>query len=246
VERTMKLMVGMMVSGFLAGCGGSSTVVGPSGIPGPGPAGSPGPGPNIESDVDVPGSGILATESRDVSGFSRVTLAGVGHLIIEHGAVEALEISADDNILPLFTAEVYGDELVIGTVGKTFSSAHKPVFRLTVAELDALSVTGAAAAEVRGLDTQRFAIRIDGAAAVTAAGRADEQDVFISGVASYDARALDARAVHLDVSGVCGVMVRAREILDGWVGGQSTVEYLGSPTVNVNVTEGGAVSPAGE
>jgi hypothetical protein len=242
----MKLMAGMVAMGLLAGCGGSNTVVGPSVIPGPGPAGTPGPGANIGGDVDVQGSGILATESRDVDSFSRVRLAGVGHLIIEHGAMEALEITADDNILELFTAEVYGDELVIGTVGKTFSSAHKPVFRLTVAGLDALAVTGAAAAEVRGLDADRFAIRIDGAAAVTAAGRADEQDVFISGVGSYDARALDSRAVHLDVSGVCGVVVRAREILDGWVGGQSTVEYVGNPIVNVNVTEGGAVSEAGE
>jgi hypothetical protein len=173
-------------------------------------------------------------------------LAGVGHLVIEHGAMEALEITADDNILELFTTEGYGDELVIGTIGKTFASAHQPVFRLTVAELDALTVTGAAAAEVRGLDADRFAIRIDGAASVAAAGRADEQDVFVSGVASYDAQALDSRAVHLDVSGVCAVKVRARGILDGWVGGQSTVEYFGNPIVNVNVTEAGAVSRAGE
>jgi hypothetical protein len=242
----MRLMAGMVAMGFLAGCGGSSTVVGPSGIPGPGPAGTPGPGANIESDVDVQGTGILATESRDVGSFSRVTLAGVGHLIIEHGAMEALEITADDNILPLFTAEVYGDELVIGTVGKTFTSVHRPVLRLTAAELDMLTVTGAAAAEVRGLAADRFAVRIEGAAAVTAAGRADEHDVFISGVGSYDAGALDSRAVHLDVSGVCGVTVRAREIVDGRVGGQSTVEYLGNPIVNVTVTEGGAVSPAGE
>ena len=87
------------------------------------------------------------------------------------------------------------------TVGKSFSSVHKPVFRLTVAELDALSVTGAAAAEIRGLDADRFAVRIDGAAVVTAAGRADEQDVFLSGVGSYDARALDSRAVHQDRAG---------------------------------------------
>jgi hypothetical protein len=102
-------------------------------------------------------------------------------------------------------------------------------------------VFGAAAAEIRGLAADRFAIQIDGAAAVTATGRAGEQDVVLSGVAVYDARDLDSRIARVDVSGVSEATLRVRERLEGRVEGQSTVEYIGRPVVNVS--GGGSVRP---
>jgi hypothetical protein len=238
----MKLMSAMVVLGAVAACGGGS-VTGPSHV-GPGPAGNPGPGPDVVNNVNVHGSGILATESRDVPGFARVTLNGVGRLIIEQGVAEALAITADDNILPLVTAEVYGDELVLGTRSDTtFASPSNIVFNLTVTDLEALAVFGAATAEIRGLDVDRFAVQIEGAAAVAAAGRADQHDAVVAGVASYDARDLDCRAVRVDVSGVSEATVRVRESLEGRVDGQSAVEYIGDPIVNVDVSGGASVQP---
>ena len=190
--------------------------------------------------ADIQGSGILATESRDVAGFSRVTLHGVGHLIVEQGGAEALTITADDNILPLVTAEVFGEELVLGTLpDQTFASANNIVYRLTVADLEALAILGAAAAEIRSLEADRFAIQIEGAATVTATGQADEQNVVLRGVATYDARAFESRRVRVDVGGVSRATVRVHERLEGRVDGQSTLEYIGHPAVDV--TGGGAV-----
>jgi hypothetical protein len=236
----MKLMSLMVAMGALVGCN-SGGVTGPSTV-GPGPAVAPGPGPDVPNAADIQGSGILATESRDVRGFARVTLHGVGHLIVEPGAAEALTITADDNILPLVTAEVYGDELVLGTRSDaTFASPNNIVFNLTVADLEALAVFGAAAADIRGLDAGRFAVQIEGAAAVTATGRADQHEVVLAGVATYDARGLDCRAVRVDLSGVSQATIRVRERLEGRVDVQSTVEYLGDPIVNVD--GGGSVRP---
>ncbi len=240
MERTLKMMSALVVVGALAACD-SGSVTGPSVIA-PGPAGAPGPGPDVANGADIQGSGILATEVRNVAGFSRVRLDGVGHLIVEQGGAEALAITADDNILPLVTAEVYGDELRLGTdPGATWASSNPIVFTLTVADCQALGVFGAAAAEIRGLDADRLAVRIEGAATVTAAGRADEQDVVLRGVATYDARGLQSRVVEVDVAGVSRATIRVQERLEGRVDGQSTVEYIGHPTVDV--TGGGAVQP---
>ncbi len=231
MERKMKLMGALVVMVAVAGCN-SGSVTGPSVVaPGPGPAAAA--GPDGTNGVDIQGSGIPATEARDVSGFSRVTLHGVGHLIVEPGAAPALTVSADDNILPLVTAEVYGDELVLGTDGQTFASANPIVFRLTVTDFEALAVLGAAGAEVRGLDAVRFALQIDGAAAVSAQGRVDEQEIVLNGVARYDGRHLDSRAARVDLAGVTEAIVRVRDRLEGHVAGPSTLEYIGQPTVNV-------------
>jgi hypothetical protein len=55
------------------------------------------------------GSGQLTTESRPVSGFTKVELSGTGELTIEQTGTESLTISAEDNILPRLTSEVSGD-----------------------------------------------------------------------------------------------------------------------------------------
>jgi hypothetical protein len=192
--------------------------------------------------AEIQGSGIVATEARDVAGFSQVRLEGVGHLVVEQGAAEALTISADDNILPLIAAQVYGDELVLGTMtDKTWASPNPIVYTLTVVDLERLTVHGAAAAEIRGLEADRFAIQIEGAASVSAWGRADEHEVVLSGVARYDARDLVSREVRVDIAGVSRAVVHARETLEGRVEGESTLEYAGQPSVNV--TGGGAVGP---
>ncbi len=86
MERAMRLMGAMVALGAVAACN-SGNVTGPS-IAVPGPGGAPGTTP--VSSVDIQGSGTLVTEVREVSGFSRVTLHGVGHLTIEQGGAEAL------------------------------------------------------------------------------------------------------------------------------------------------------------
>lgn len=240
MERTMKTMSALMIVGALAACGGGSgSVTGPGPIS-PGPGGAAGPGPGGANGADIQGSGIPATEARSVAGFSRVRLDGVGHLIVEPGAAEALTVTADDNILPLVIAEVYGDELRLGTdPGATWASPNPLVFTLTVADIEALAVYGAASAEIRGLDARSFAVHVEGAGVVTAAGRADEQRVVLRGVATYEARDLQSRAVEVDVAGVSRATVRVQERLTGRVESQGTLEYIGHPAVDV--AGGGAV-----
>jgi hypothetical protein len=46
------------------------------------------------------GSGQLSSESRQVSGFTKVELSGSGELKIEQTGTESLTISAEDNVLP--------------------------------------------------------------------------------------------------------------------------------------------------
>jgi len=60
------------------------------------------------------GSGQLATQPRQVSGFTSVELTGVGELSIDQTGTESLTVSAEDNLLPLLTSRVEGDTLILG------------------------------------------------------------------------------------------------------------------------------------
>ena len=63
--------------------------------------------------VTTPGS--TRTESRAVSGFSKVELAGSGDVTIDQTGKESLTIEAGDKVLPNLTSDVVGDTLVLGT-----------------------------------------------------------------------------------------------------------------------------------
>ncbi len=59
----------------------------------------------------VSGSGNVVTETRQVSGFNRIDLAGSGEVTIQQGDAESLTIEADDNVLPRLTSEVSNSTL---------------------------------------------------------------------------------------------------------------------------------------
>ncbi len=77
---------------------------------------------------------------------------------------------------------------------------------------------------------------ISGASAVTLAGRADAQQVAVSGASSYAAPDLRSRIAAVDVSGASVAVVRASDSLEGSVSGSSVLEYLGEPVVSLTVT----------
>jgi hypothetical protein len=185
------------------------------------------------------GSGRLATESRSVEGFSAVSIHGAIAVTVEHTGYESLEITAEDNILPLLESEVRGGRLFLGPVPGSSISTTRPIeYRLTVRTLDDIEVSGASAIVVPDLDNEHLRVVISGASALTLVGRADVQEVAVSGASSYAAPDLRRRIANIDVSGASVAEVRASESLTGSVSGSSVVEYLGEPVVSVTVTVG--------
>jgi hypothetical protein len=93
----------------------------------------------------VEGSGVEATEARQVAGFESVALKGSGRLIIEQAQAEGLTVTADDNILPLLKGEVQGGELRLGPDSGVDVRPKTPiVYRLTVRNLSEVKISGSA------------------------------------------------------------------------------------------------------
>ena len=89
------------------------------------------------------GSGQLATQARQVSGFTKVELTGVGELTIEQTGAESLTVSAEDNLLPQLTSEVEGDTLILGKKPNTEIVTTKPItYTLTMKDISGLAVSG--------------------------------------------------------------------------------------------------------
>ncbi len=185
----------------------------------------------------------VVVESRDVGGFDEVELRGLGNLSIEQTGSESMSVEAEEDVLPRLKTEVVNDRLIIGPKPGTTVRTTKPInYKLTVEALDALGVSGSGDVEADGIKTDRLAVDIGGAGNVTIGGEADEQEVNISGSGDYRAEGLNSRVVKIGVSGAGSAIVNASEELDANVRGAGSVEYVGAPTVEQDVSGAGRVS----
>ncbi len=182
----------------------------------------------------VVGSGIFASEERDVRDFHGIVASGVGRIEVRHGATESLRVSTDDNILPILTSRVENGLLVLGA-DRPFQNTHDVLFEVTVRELDRLTLGGVLGVEISGLDSERFEAEIGGVSVVKIAGRADHQELAVAGVSRYDARDLASRTVAIDISGPSSAVVRVSDALTGSCLGGARLEYIGNPSVDVTV-----------
>src|SRR5262249_14938885 len=121
---------------------------------------SGGKGPKIE------GSSTMKTEIRAVETFTAITLSGIESslLVIERTGEESLSVTAEDNLLPLFTSTVKDGTLRLSVAKGNSFRGKRPTYKITVNELRALNIQGGAAIEVSKLDGDRLSISVEGAA----------------------------------------------------------------------------------
>jgi len=195
----------------------------------------------------IVGSGQLATEWRTVESFTAVEVSAAGHLIVEQTGVESLQVTAEDNILPLVRTEVRDGRLILGFephVGLTLT--REVLFRLTVRELDDVGASGASRVEMPNVSGPELALHLSGASFLSASGRVDRTRLDLSGASRCDAPDLRSRTLKADVSGASHAFVRVWDSLVVNASGASILEYLGDPTVSASVSGGSIVRRAGE
>jgi Putative auto-transporter adhesin, head GIN domain len=182
------------------------------------------------------GSGQLATESRPVSGFTKVELSGTGELTIEKTGTDSLTISAEDNILPRLSSEVSG----VGTKPNTSIVPTKPItYSLTVKDLTGLGVSGSASVRVSNLTTTSLTTKISGSGTITANGTANDQDLEISGSGRYLADRLTSKTANVRISGSGTASVLVSDMLDVKISGSGSLTYSGNPQVKQEISGSG-------
>ena len=188
----------------------------------------------------VPGSGKLLKETRNVAPFTSVSTQGAFNIEVVCQKPQEVEISGDDNILPLVTTEVSSNVLHIRNL-KNYSTSQPLTLRISIPDLTGISTSGAGKIEVSGLKNDKFEIEVSGAPTIIAAGETKALKIDASGAGNIDTHKLRAARVEVDSKGVSGVEVYAGEQLDATVSGPSHVIYRGNPVVNKTVNGPGSV-----
>ena len=217
----------------------------------------------------VVGSGKKVSETRAVSGFHGVELAGEGTLDIAQGDKEEIVLEGEDNILPLIETTVRPDGVLLITFkrGESIQSSVSLHYKLTAKALDKLTLTGSGRIHTEGkfggertdvslpgsgdivldqLETSALVVSLDGSGNITvAAGGAGDQQVKLNGSGNYRAEEFKTDAAKISINGSGNCKVWVEKTLDVSIGGSGNVTHHGGAQVRSRVTGSGNVRALG-
>jgi Putative auto-transporter adhesin, head GIN domain len=186
------------------------------------------------------GSGQPRTETRDASGFAAVAMRGDIDVVVRQAAKESVQVTTDDNLLPLLETVVDNGTLRIQWKrGESVRTRGKTLVTVDVVKLSAVSLSGSGDLRVEPLKTPSLALSISGSSDA-ALDRLDAGELKISISGSGDVKA-SGKATKLDISIAGSGDVQAREL----VADQASVSIAGSGDAKVTAAKTLAVSIAG-
>jgi hypothetical protein len=206
------------------------------------------------------------TEDRELTGFNRISLGGVGHLSLEPGDQESVRVEASPEVLPYVGTEVKEGKLHIWLKNhglRPLVGSPGPInYYVTFRELDGVEVSGAGKVTGSGLCAERLDLsisgagkaklevtvgklrtRISGAGSLRLSGEAARQELTISGAGKYSAAELSSQEGQVSISGAGTSTVNVSDKLSVQISGCGTVRYLGEPELAKRVSGVGKIGP---
>lgn len=185
----------------------------------------------------VSGSGNVQTEQRNVGEFKSIDISGAFTVEIVAQKDFAVEVEADDNILPLVKTEVEDGVLKIEREGH-FSGHSKVSIRVSAPNIENLEVSGASKVSVNDLNNDFLNLDVSGASKIDIRGKTTRLKMDLSGASNIDAENLMAENVSVEASGASKVGVFVSNELYADVSGASRVNYSGEPQTVEKKTSG--------
>lgn len=206
----------------------------------------------------VKGSGNVVTEERQVAGFNRVSLKGMGKVKLTRGDRDSIHIITDDNILPLIKTSVSNNRLEISNNNYNLRPTQLE-YDITVRELKGISIAGSGdvigmsrfisdtiKAEIAGsgdisleVETERLKSGITGSGAIHLSGATNSHDTSITGSGEINAFDLEAQNVSVAISGSGDCRINAAESLTANISGSGDVVYRGRPQIDSRISGSG-------
>ncbi|MBN1315395.1 MAG: DUF2807 domain-containing protein [Anaerolineales bacterium] len=207
-------------------------------------------------------NGVI-TQDRPVEPFNRISLEGIGHVMITEGDTPSCRIEAEASIMPYIVTQVINDTLCIRFRRIPFFSlnTNDPInFYVTVTSLNGIELSGAgritcpqlvadqfdlrlsgAGTAALAVESTEISTRISGASRVQLAGKAVRQSVNISGAGACLAEELASQWCRVRISGAGKARVSVTEHLDASIHGAGSVSYTGNPTIKRKVSGAGRI-----
>ncbi len=204
-------------------------------------------------------------ETRNVSGFTKVSFGVAGDLFIKIGPEFKLVIEGDKDVLEDIETVVSGDRLNIkkDNWGMNFNN-ERVTINLTMPEIEGLGVSGSGKAQIMDpveadnlnlsvsgsgklitsdLSVDDFTSAISGSGDIIlgSGGSIDNGEISISGSGGFSGEGIEIDHLEISISGSGDCRCRAGDSLEARVSGSGNVTYTGNPKVDARVSGSGHV-----
>ena len=204
-------------------------------------------------------------ETRNVSGFTKVSFGVSGDLFIKIGSEFKLVIEGDKDVLEDIETVVSGDRLNIKKDNWNLNFDNERVtINLTMPEIEGLGVSGSGKAQIMdpveaddlslsvsgsgklitsdlSVDNLDCGISGSGDIILGSGGSVDNGEISISGSGGFSGEGVEIDHLKVSISGSGNCRCRAGDSLEARVSGSGNVTYSGNPKVDARVSGSGHV-----
>jgi len=192
------------------------------------------------SQIGIKGDGVINAEDRPVSGFSKVEITG-GYQVKWTSGKPALNISADENLLPLIRTVVNGDTLQIDSQVELAPTKGITII-LSSPSLADVNLTGGIDFKASQVSGPGLRLEATGASDFTVDGSVTNLDVNLTGASRLNAKSLQTQTATLTLVGASDADVTVTDTLKASVTGAGLLTYSGNPkSVEKNITGAGRI-----
>ena len=210
----------------------------------------------------IKGKGPTVTETRDLSGFNKISLAIDANVNYIQDSVYYVEISAQQNVLDVITMKINSGELEIDSrrwirkhnginivihspdlysldlSGSGNIESHAAISTTNLA----LNVSGSGNISLSSVLTDELEVKISGSGNITLSGGAvTNQKATISGSGDVKMDYQPATNSDAKISGSGSITLWATDQLKAVISGSGNIKYKGNPVVNTTISGSGSV-----
>ena len=203
----------------------------------------------------VRGKGVPEKFEFKVGEYNRITVDGYCEVRYYSASSDAVTLEIQPNLLEHYAIEVIGGELVVSNKKRLgLNTTVTPVLTVSTPVLTRLNIDGAGVfltydkitAESfdlilggagRGrveMDVKSLSVDMSGAGSFDLYGRADTADLTMSGAGALNASLLQTRETKVSFSGIGDLKIHCTENLRIIADGLGSVEYSGSPRLDLS------------
>jgi hypothetical protein len=200
----------------------------------------------------VKGNGKVITSPKTTEAYDSIEVAGAFDVILTHGKVGAIQIKAEENLIPHIIVEAEGKTLKIRAekgVSLQPSKGKKMEIIVPVSTLRKISLAGsgditgekiiegkelliqvAGSGDIRvQVDAETVEAKVAGSGDITLRGKAQKLSAQVSGSGDIHAQDLTVAEAMVKVAGSGNIKVNTTEFLEARVAGSGDIRYRGTP-----------------
>jgi hypothetical protein len=188
----------------------------------------------------IKGDGVIKTEDRSISDFSKVVVTG-GYQIKWSSGKARLNISTDQNLLPLVKTVVSGNTLKIDSK-EDLAPTKSITIILSSASLADVQLTGGNSFKASQLSGHDLKLKSIGASNISVDGSVANLEAKLTGASKLNAKSLRTQTATLSLLGASYADVTVTNTLKISITGAGSLTYSGNPkSVEQNITGAGSI-----